>query len=302
MKRHFNFRAIPSIGLSSVLLLLSVLASIVHAQEGQGLAQDAFLQFQQGAGEYEGELQTAITTYRNAQGVELDLVAAVHLAQRSYYDQLNDYFDTRDAVLYELVADENVRPDGSGNAGGSGFIGFIQTSLSNFLGLEFQLNSINYNRNNFVHADLEPAELDAIMSAKGETMFSSILDIVLMEMANAETAISNGSAPTPVPSTLDLIRMFNSADRQIAFKHFLGQSLAATGGLFASTGGGAGITILDDRNDAALDALHSSLQNPLNRRISIFYGAAHMSGLEQGIAAMGFNRVANRWITAWQTP
>jgi hypothetical protein len=248
-----------------------MLASIVHAQEGQGLAQDAFLQFQQGAGEYEGELQTAITTYRNAQGVELDLVAAVHLAQRSYYDQLNDYFDTRDAVLYELVADENVRPDGSGNAGGSGFIGFIQTSLSNFLGLEFQLNSINYNRNNFVHADLEPAELDAIMSAKGETI-------------------------------LDLIRMFNSADRQIAFKHFLGQSLAATGGLFVGTGGGAGITILDDRNDAALDALRSSLQNPLNRKISIFYGAAHMNGLEQGIAAMGFDRVAHRWITAWQTP
>lgn len=63
-----------------------------------------FIRFEAGTEPWQGDLQTAITSYENAQGVTLDLVAAIHIGDRLYYEQLNAYFLTRDRVLYELVA------------------------------------------------------------------------------------------------------------------------------------------------------------------------------------------------------
>jgi hypothetical protein len=259
-----------------------------------------FLRFLQGAGEFAGELQTAVVTYRNTDGVEVDLVATVHMAERSYYDSLNDYFTTRDAVLYELVADETVRPDGSGVGRGSGVIGFLQTSMTRFLGLSYQLDVINYARPNFVHADLEPQELDAVMAAKGETLFSAFLALVLAEVENQQSrpAVA-GSEPLNI-SLADLVRLFSLPNRQGAFKYLLGQSLALSeGSLMAITGNG--FTLLDDRNEAALNVLGENLRNPVANSYSIYFGAAHMPGLAQGLRQMGFERRSVTWLTAWRS-
>ncbi len=296
-----KFKAQLTICLTLFAIVFTYLA---YGQSSEGTFTDVFLRFQQGVNEFEGELQTAVKTYRNSNGVELDLVAAVHMGEGQYYDTLNEYFAGRDAVLYELVADENVRPDGSGSTGGSGLIGFIQSRLSSALALEFQLDSINYNRANFIHADLEPQELESIMAAKGETFFSSFLNLVLSEIALQEAAIKNGQQVAPAYSTADLLRLWRAPNRQGAFKHLLGQSLASTGGNFYRSGStlGARITILDDRNDAALAALQNSLQDPELRTLSLFYGAAHMRGLEQGVIDLGFNKISESWLVAWKSP
>ncbi|MBT8145736.1 MAG: hypothetical protein KJN90_02730, partial [Gammaproteobacteria bacterium] len=155
---------------ANTLLTLCVLLSMqASAQQAGDTGATEFLRFLQGQGEFVGELQTSVTTYRSDEGIEVDLVATVHMADQSYYQGLNDYFSTRDAVLYELVADENVRPNGQGQNRGNGFIGFVQTSMTRLLGLSYQLDVINYAQPNFFHADLEPQELDAVMAAKGET-------------------------------------------------------------------------------------------------------------------------------------
>jgi hypothetical protein len=49
------------------------------------------------------QLQTGVSTFRNAQGVTVDLVGAIHVADRTYYEQLNERFKRYDAVLYEMV-------------------------------------------------------------------------------------------------------------------------------------------------------------------------------------------------------
>lgn len=55
-------------------------------------------------------------------------------------------------------------------------------------------------------------------------------------------------------------------------------------------------TVLDDRNKAVLRVLVEILQNPDLRRISIFYGAAHIPGIEREISAkMGFARTRLKW-------
>ena len=281
--------------------LFCLLSQPAVAQQAGESGATEFLRFLEGDGEYAGELQTSVTTYHNDRGVEVDLVAAVHIADQSYYDGLNDYFSTRDAVLYELVADENVRPNGQGDGRGSGFIGFLQTSLTRVLGLSYQLDVINYARPHFFHADLEPQELDAVMEAKGETLFSSILSLVLTEIEHQERLLAAGDEPPMNNMTLsDIMRLFSLPNRQQAFKYLLGQNLAMADSSMASITG-RGITILDDRNDAALEVLQRGLENPTINYYSIFFGAAHMPGIEQGLEQLGFSKTSQSWLTAWKT-
>ena len=287
-------------GLLALLCLLPLFSAPALAQQAEAVEETEFLRFLEGEGEWAGEMQTSVTTYRNAQGVEVDLVATVHIADRSYYEELNDYFSVRDAVLYELVADENVRPNGQGVGRSSGFIGFLQTSLTRLLGLSYQLDVINYARPNFFHADLEPQELDAVMEAKGETMFSSILSLVLTEMENQEQNTGDGDDPLMTMTFSDIMRLFSLPNRQEAFKYLLGQNLAMADSSLASITG-RGITILDDRNDAALEVLRAGLRNPTIGQFSIFYGAAHMPGIEQGLIELGFAKTFQSWLTAWKT-
>jgi hypothetical protein len=285
---------------AGLMALLCLLAWSPWAQSADERAATQFLRFLEGDGDYAGELQTSVTSYRNEQGIEVDLVATVHIADRPYYQGLNDYFTTRDAVLYELVADENVRPNGQGSGRGSGVIGFLQTSLTRLLGLSYQLNVINYARPNFFHADLEPQELDAVMDAKGETLFSSILSLVLTEIEQQERSLPGERDAVAQMTFSDIMRLFSLPNRQDAFKYLLGQSLAESEDSLASLTG-RGITILDDRNEAALDVLRRGLTNPSIRSFSIFYGAAHMPGIEQGLGELGFSRSSQTWLTAWKT-
>jgi len=48
-------------------------------------------------------LQTGISTFRNAQGVTVDLIGAIHVADHAYYAKLNERFKHYDALLYEMV-------------------------------------------------------------------------------------------------------------------------------------------------------------------------------------------------------
>src|SRR4051812_16993226 len=50
-----------------------------------------------------GRLEAAVVTYRNAKGVTVHLVSALHVGEKSYYEGLTKTFRGYDAVLYELI-------------------------------------------------------------------------------------------------------------------------------------------------------------------------------------------------------
>src|SRR3954454_22896760 len=55
-------------------------------------------------------METCIVHYVPAKegdrpGLSVDLIGAVHVGEKSYYDQLNKAFEKYDALLFELVAD-----------------------------------------------------------------------------------------------------------------------------------------------------------------------------------------------------
>jgi hypothetical protein len=140
--------------------------------------QDGFLRITRDAARKPMALETAIATYVESpesaaaagrtEPLTVDLIGAVHLGSRQYYNTLNRLFADYDAVLYELVAPDNARVPKPGRKP-SGAIGNAQHGLTKMLGLEFQLDQIDYTAKNFVHADLSPKEFDAAMAKRGES-------------------------------------------------------------------------------------------------------------------------------------
>src|SRR5690606_17465235 len=91
-------------------------------------------------------LQTSIVRFTPAEGQDgpvVDLVGAVHIGEKSYYDALNKAFDDYDVVLYELVAPEGAIPDKKAGGGGNP-ISTLQQGMKRMLQLEFQLDRIDY--------------------------------------------------------------------------------------------------------------------------------------------------------------
>lgn len=276
-------------------LLFCVAVNPLHAQE-----ELEYVQFVEGNAQWEGELQTAIVSFENETGIQLNLVAAVHLGEQEYYAELNDYFRTQDVVLYELVAEPNQVPVRGSEEASTSLIGFIQQSMARFLNVGFQLDEIDYTQPNFLHADLTPGQLDALMASKKENFFTMFL-----KLAMAQIAQQNASPDEPLSSfnMLSLLSAMNSDNQNAALKFLFAQEIGRSGGVIVGEELEQQLTILGDRNKAALRVLGEALQNPDFRRISIFYGAAHMPGIEREITAtMGFSRTGLRWNSAWVVP
>lgn len=284
----------------TVGVIFCFFAVVASAQEDN--AEARFVQFINGDGQWEGKLQTAIVSYENAKGVELDLVAAVHLGEVDYYTDLNAYFESRDAVLYELVAYENDRPSPNDQIRNVSTVSFVQRTLGDFLNVSFQLEQVDYSPRNFIHADLNPDELLEIMTAKNENFFSMFMTLAVAQMASEQTALQQGG-PTSSFTMLSIVNALLAEDQTAAFKFLFAEELGRTDGVIVGPELESQITILGDRNQAALETLRETLKNPQISTISIFYGAAHMPGIERELLEnFGFEKSQQRWIDAWIVP
>ncbi len=280
---------------SLALALVSIAANTVLSQEEPG-----YVRFVPGAAQWEGELQTAVVSFENDAGVQVNLVAAVHLAEEEYYWALNDFFTTQDVVLYELVAEPDQVPMRDSSEANSSVIGFIQQAMAGFLNIGFQLEEIDYSQPNFLHADLTPTQLAALMASKNESFFT-----VFINLAKAQIAQQNASPEEPASSftLLTLLNAVNSQNQNEAIKYLFAEELGRSGGILVTEQLEQQLTLLGDRNQAALRVLGDTLKDPAFKQISIFYGAAHMPGIERELrAGMGFTRTEQRWLSAWVIP
>jgi hypothetical protein len=89
-------------------------------------------------------LQTAVASYRSAKGnLQVDLIGAIHVADKAYYEQLNELFRDYDVVLYELIAPEGTRIPRGGQSSDHP-VGRMQRAIKSMLDLSFQLDEIDY--------------------------------------------------------------------------------------------------------------------------------------------------------------
>lgn len=85
-----------------IFMFLALFPAMGIGDEARKAAEEAsFVRFHED--DKGAQLQTGVATYRNAQGVTVDLVGAVHIADKAYYGKLNERFTHYDALLYELV-------------------------------------------------------------------------------------------------------------------------------------------------------------------------------------------------------
>lgn len=242
-------------------------------------------------------LETAIGRYEGAGPhgpVAVDLVGAIHVGDRPYYDELNRRFRGYDAVLYELVAPQGSRVPRGGRVASDNPLGAMQNGMKGLLDLEHQLEVVDYTPANFVHADMSAEQLFATMEARDEGLLKLYFRMLGQGIAEQTKAAAKGES-----AELDLMRAMFSDDRPRRMKVALAGQLTQLEGLLTSFGGEKGTTLIHERNRVALDVLERELAAG-QRRVAVFYGAGHLTDMDKRLRErFGLRQTGKEWLRAW---
>ncbi len=237
-------------------------------------------------------LQAAIVSYATGRGedtVIVDLISALHVGDAAYYATLNDRFEDYDVLLYELIAAREARTPQRG-ARKTGVISNTQGFVGGALDLAFQLDEIDYDRPNFVHADFSPEELSSDMQARGESLYDYFWRIFFAAVAES------ASDPLGIKAMRRTSRSLESED---SLKVFLAYDLARQVDMGVILAGPDGSAIIEGRNERALEVMQAQIESGA-RRIGIFYGAGHMRDLDTRLRTeLEFEKRQELWIDAW---
>ncbi len=238
-------------------------------------------------------LQVAIASYAPRTGDRrVDLISAIHIGDREYYEALNNRFRSYDALLYELVAPSDAvisRPESERR----GVISNTQIMMKNMLELSFQLDEINYDASNFVHADLTPAELSQSMDERGESLYVYFWRLFYASI--------DQYAKDPLGlSDIRMLSAMLSTDSDNTFKIMLAYEMTNLDKLREILGEDSDSAVIGARNQRAVDVLKSQLDGGA-KRVAIFFGVAHMPDMEQRlINQLDLIYLDTTWIDAWR--
>ena len=242
-------------------------------------------------------LQVSVVRYQARTGGDryVDLVGAVHVGDKQYYQALNELFKGYDVVLYELVAPEGTKiPKGGMDNEEKSWISTIQIGMKNVLGLSFQMEEVDYTPKHFVHADFTPQEFSESMKNKGESFFSMFFKLWRASVSQQLTGQS-------ASSDFDLMMAMISSDRENALKEIMAKELANSDGVFQVLEGSEGSTLVAARNQKALNVLREQMKNANNQTFAIFYGAAHLPDFhERLVRDFDMVPVSEQWLDAWK--
>ncbi len=243
-------------------------------------------------------LDTSIVHYVPASGSSkyprVDLISAVHIGEGSYYTQLNRRFAKYDAVLYELVAPKGTKPVKNAE-GPRSIVSTFQLGLTNLLGLEFQLDKVDYSAANFVHADTTPEQFSQQMEQRGESFLSMFMRLMAASYAHQQ------QVPQAALEAQLLMFVLNPdpAARSRGLKRMMAEQFKSTDVLIQALNGEEGSTLISGRNDAALAVLKEQMAEG-KKTFAIFYGGGHMPDLDQKLKSQfGLKPVSVEWVQAW---
>lgn len=279
-------------------------------------------------------VQTVIRQFTPVRGNRptIALVAAIHVGEKSYYKQVQQFLDKQDVVLFEGVG----RPHSSAKAKlaqtgaeraskmalpsvGNKSLGSakppvgIQKKLSNALDLQFQLEGIHYDRPNFRNSDLDWNTLSALATKSGPDT-QRLLN-------NLQTSVSGGPDVTASAQIVDKVLTYSSTSPLLAamlrrlLMTVLGKAessdalsaLAQTKGGSPSSAKKLETIIVNERNKAVIADLKTLIETSKKRSlhpvrsVAVFYGAGHMKDMEQHlISDLGYRAASSQWLTAIQ--
>lgn len=281
---------------------------------GSATAEEAdFIRVQEDAAA--ARLQTGVTRYTRGE-ISVDLLGAVHIADKAYYKALEKRFGNYDSLLFEMIGGEALgraaeidppekpaepapetatsEPAGTSDAAAEenpsalAALHVVYQSVAEYLGLSGQADEIDYTARNFVHADLSAEEFSRKMRERQE----SLLTFALEAAKHAE------KSPAAKPDGLRLLRavLAGSANHvKLELVKSLGQGDDQVAALAGET------VVISDRNARCMEVLLREISSG-RKKLGIFYGAAHFPDLEKRLLAVGFQRGTHEWITAWEIP
>lgn len=247
-------------------------------------------------------LEVAVRTFTLPSGQTVDLIAVVHIADATYYQQLNQRFAGYDSVLFELVGDPQAltrsAPGALAGQQTGGTVSFIQQSASKHLNLTFQLGAIDYTGSNMVHADASAEEFARMQQERGENVLTMFISAMQAQMGNG----ANRTAMHEL-DTFALLRILLSEDSAMEFKKALAKNFDQMESMTAAMEGPKGSAVLSGRNEVVVRKLKEVLAIKKQRRIAVFYGGAHMPGIESSLVKdLKAKSSGEEWLAAWTMP
>ena len=255
--------------------------------------------------EQEEVLQVPLATYADAAGHQIDLVGAIHIAEPSYYADLNTRFATYDKVLYEMVDGEGLprmlilKRKVEGNTATEEekaeyaklrgemkerkedsilgiVLNFLYDSISTQMNLQMQSEGIDYGKENFVFADVTQEELSKAMKDRGESWLGLIVKSMISNMGE-----------------LDIFSLLNPDPKQ--YKRMMMEALAKSS---QSDSVMEQSSIVVARNAKCFQVLEGVLKDPAAKRVAIFYGAMHLRDMDERLKKMGYTLQKVEWLNA----
>ena len=236
-------------------------------------------------------LQTAVTRYSKG-NTHVDLIGAVHIADKEYYQKLNKDFKAYPVLLFEMIGGEKLgqgRPMPKKDENAKSALGLLNTAfdtMQTMLDLSSQKDHIDYTAKNFLHADLTVEEFLTLQ----ETRKESILSFAIQQSLQAK--------PSDQPSSIGLLfaLLSGNADKlKLQLVDTLGKG---DNQMAAMTGDNV---IISDRNIKCLAVMQQQIDAG-TKSIGIFYGAAHYPDMEQRLIKLGFAQTKQSWLDAWVIP
>jgi hypothetical protein len=270
-------------------------AKTAEAKSGEAKSKDRFLRLQRDSKDTPTALEAAVVhcaPEAGKAGPTVDLVSAVHVADKAYYDEINKTFEGYDVVLYELVAPQGTRIPKGGRKDGDSVVSMVQKAMKDILQLEFQLEAVDYTRKNLVHADMSPEQFSESMRKRNESVWTMFFR--MMGYALAKESRNDGKS-----TDAELLLALFDKNRALALKRLLAEQFEDMEGSLLAIEGPEGSTLVSGRNQVAAEVLRKQIAAG-KRKIAIFYGAGHMADLEKRLHDdFGLVPVSTRWLTAW---
>lgn len=250
--------------------------------------------------ELSDSLQTAVASYVSPQKVQVDLVGAIHIADKTYFDALNLRFKGYDAVLYELVGpafEERGKPEAKKAAEKLQWVGQLQAMMRDTLKLQGQLESIDYKAKNFVHADMDMSQFTQTQTEKQESFLSLYLKAAQAQQdVNEKRGVNSDAA-----GMVMLLKILTMKDSSTELKRMIAQEFDSVEDIMAGMETGGGTVLVGERNKVALQVMDKEIAAG-KKRLAIFYGAAHLGDMEERLLKKGFKRTKVEWLKAWDLP
>jgi len=235
------------------------------------------------------------------------LIGVSHIGETNYFAALQQHLDAQTLVLFEGVnnsrsttassnTETNQEPERAESSTSGQKLSSLQLSMAETLGLTFQLDAIDYTRDNFVNSDLSIQQLRDIISQTGaRESFESLIG--MMEGGSWLDAI------------LQIVFRFlsTSPKLQALAKLALMETIGEIRGDPAQIQGLPPQlkqlleVLIARRNEKVVDDLKSQLtQMRAGNSIAIFYGTGHMPDLETRVRReLGYYPAEQLWFTAF---